>query len=90
MSAAVAPVLAMDGLFKAFGGVVATRDVSLDIRKGEIHALIGPSVTPPDIADTDYVDLPDLGSAFNDATVWRYHLAALQQAGLSIRTIDEV
>ena len=43
MSAAVAPVLAMDGLFKAFGGVVATRDVSLDIRKGEIHALIGPN-----------------------------------------------
>ena len=27
MSAAVAPVLAMDGLFKAFGGVVATRDL---------------------------------------------------------------
>lgn len=38
-----APVLAMDSLFKAFGGVVATRDVSLNIREGEIHALIGPN-----------------------------------------------
>lgn len=43
MSAINEPVLAMEGLRKAFGGVLATRDVSLDIRKGEIHALIGPN-----------------------------------------------
>jgi len=30
-------------LAKAFGGVFAVRDVSLDLRPGEIHALIGPN-----------------------------------------------
>jgi len=31
------------GLAKAFGGVFAVRDVSLDLLPGEIHALIGPN-----------------------------------------------
>lgn len=31
------------GLAKSFGGVFAVRDVSLDLREGEIHALIGPN-----------------------------------------------
>jgi branched-chain amino acid transport system ATP-binding protein len=37
------PVLAIEGLRKAFGAVVATDDVTLDVRHGEIHALIGPN-----------------------------------------------
>ena len=37
------PVLAVTGLAKAFGGVVAVRDVSFDVRAGEIVALIGPN-----------------------------------------------
>jgi len=38
-----APLLAVRGLEKRFGGVVATDRVDLDVRRGEIHALIGPN-----------------------------------------------
>jgi branched-chain amino acid transport system ATP-binding protein len=37
------PVLKVDGLIKRFGGLVATDNLSLDIRAGEIHAVIGPN-----------------------------------------------
>jgi branched-chain amino acid transport system ATP-binding protein len=37
------PILAISGLVKRFGGLVATDNVSLDIRHGEVHALIGPN-----------------------------------------------
>ncbi len=37
------PVLRVERLFKRFGGVNATDDLSLDLRRGEIHALIGPN-----------------------------------------------
>ncbi|MFY0619426.1 ABC transporter ATP-binding protein [Shimia sp.] len=36
-------VLSTNRLFKSFGALRATNDVSLDLRKGEIHALIGPN-----------------------------------------------
>ena len=36
-------LLEVRGLRKRFGGVVATDDVTLDVREGEIHALIGPN-----------------------------------------------
>lgn len=36
-------LLRTEGLTKAFGALVATVDVSLDLRAGEIHALIGPN-----------------------------------------------
>ncbi|MBJ7534630.1 ABC transporter ATP-binding protein [Rhodomicrobium vannielii ATCC 17100] len=38
-----APFLRIEGVSKRFGDVAALRDVSLDLREGEIHALIGPS-----------------------------------------------
>lgn len=38
-----APILAIDGLRKAFGALVATDDVTLQISPGELHALIGPN-----------------------------------------------
>ncbi|HEY8579488.1 MAG TPA: ABC transporter ATP-binding protein, partial [Beijerinckiaceae bacterium] len=34
------PLLRVDRLFKRFGGVTATDDLSLDVRPGETHALI--------------------------------------------------
>ena len=37
------PVLAAEGLRKRFGALVATDDVTLDLRPGEIHAVIGPN-----------------------------------------------
>jgi ABC-type branched-subunit amino acid transport system ATPase component len=40
---AVAPVLETRGLTKAFGGFVATDDVSLALTRGARHALIGPN-----------------------------------------------
>ncbi len=37
------PPLSVIGLYKHFGGVVATDDVSLTIAEGELHAIIGPN-----------------------------------------------
>jgi branched-chain amino acid transport system ATP-binding protein len=36
-------VLQVDSLCKAYGALQATRNVSLDVKAGEIHALIGPN-----------------------------------------------
>ena len=38
-----APVLATESLVKSFGGVAASREISVELRAGEIHALIGPN-----------------------------------------------
>ncbi|MBL4740172.1 MAG: ABC transporter ATP-binding protein [Sneathiella sp.] len=37
------PVLKISNLFKSFGALKATDDVSIDLYPGEIHALIGPN-----------------------------------------------
>src|SRR5436190_22910599 len=42
-AAMVEPLLSTDRLVKHFGGLLATDDVSIDVRPGEIHALIGPN-----------------------------------------------
>src|SRR2546425_6309009 len=36
-------MLELKGVSKRFGGVVATDDVTLEVRSGEVHALIGPN-----------------------------------------------
>jgi ATPase subunit of ABC transporter with duplicated ATPase domains len=36
-------VLRLEGLRKSFGSLVVTDDVTLDIRRGEMHAIIGPN-----------------------------------------------
>ncbi len=36
-------MLRTTGLYKAYGGVVPTNDVSLELRPGHVHALIGPN-----------------------------------------------
>ncbi len=40
---------------------------------------------PEAIPDADVAELPDLGSAFNRETLWRHHLAALEQDGLGLQ-----
>ncbi len=37
------PVLEVTGLYKSYGALQATRNVSLDLKPNEIHALIGPN-----------------------------------------------
>ncbi len=37
------PLLAIKGLNKHYGGVVATQDLYLDVLAGEVHAIIGPN-----------------------------------------------
>lgn len=58
------PVLAVRSLRKSFGALVATDDVSLDLRPGEIHAVIGPNGAGKStlIAQIGGVLTPDRGS----------------------------
>lgn len=44
--------------------------------------------TPPLLPDADIAELPDLGSAFNDETVWRSYAARLEHAGLGVSAAD--
>ncbi len=37
------PILATDRLCRRFGGLTAVRDVSLELRRGQVHALLGPN-----------------------------------------------
>ncbi len=43
MSKPLKPVLKIQNLYKSFGALKATDDVSLELYEGEIHALIGPN-----------------------------------------------
>ncbi|MGD9924871.1 MAG: ABC transporter ATP-binding protein [Pseudorhodoplanes sp.] len=43
MTHASEPLLAISGLRKAFGGLVAVRDMSFEVRRGSITGLIGPN-----------------------------------------------
>lgn len=43
MSAAAKPILAVEGLGKLFGGLIALDSVSFEVRPGEILGLIGPN-----------------------------------------------
>src|SRR5207302_1758337 len=43
MAAAVTALLEVRGVRKAFGGVVANKDVSLSVPAGKIYGLIGPN-----------------------------------------------
>jgi branched-chain amino acid transport system ATP-binding protein len=37
------PLLRVENLVRRFGGIVATDDVSLEVARGELHAIIGPN-----------------------------------------------
>lgn len=38
-----APLLAVSGLYKAYGGIIPVKEVSFEISPGKVHALIGPN-----------------------------------------------
>jgi branched-chain amino acid transport system ATP-binding protein len=40
---AEAPILRMENVSKSFGGILAVRNLTLEVRRGTIHALIGPN-----------------------------------------------
>ena len=42
-SAGGGPLLAVSGLYKAYGGIIPVKDVSFTISPGKVHALIGPN-----------------------------------------------
>ncbi len=54
------PILALEGLDKAFGALTVTDDLSLTVAEGEIHAVIGPNsvfcLSPPLILTRDEAD----------------------------------
>ena len=37
------PLLRVDNLVRRFGGIMATDNLSLDVPRGELHAIIGPN-----------------------------------------------
>jgi len=81
-----APVLQVAGVSKAFGGVVANRDVSLAIAADEVHGLIGPNGA----GKTTLISLlagdlrPDQGRILLDGRDVT-HLGTPQRAQLGIR-----
>src|SRR6195952_4683266 len=42
-NSAAGPLLRVENLVRRFGGIVATDNLSLDVAKGELHAIIGPN-----------------------------------------------
>src|SRR3954464_5087637 len=79
-------MLELRGISKRFGGVVATDEVTLEIPKGEVHALIGPNGAGKTtlIAQISGVLPTDMGRiVFNGAEVTRLTTHARVRAGLA-------
>jgi len=85
--AAAAPILEMRGITKSFFGVQVLRDVDLDIRPGEVHAVLGENgagkSTLMKILAGAYQ--PDAGTIVLDGQEVRFsHPSEAQNAGVSI------
>src|SRR3954462_532499 len=79
-------MLELRGVTRRFGGVVATDDVTLEIAKGEVHALIGPNGAGKTtlIAQIAGVLATDSGRiVFNGADITRLKAHARVAAGLA-------
>ena len=79
-------MLELRGVSKRFGGVVATDDVTLDVVRGEVHALIGPNGAGKTtlVAQVSGVLPTDMGRiVFNGADVTRLTPHARVRAGLA-------
>jgi branched-chain amino acid transport system ATP-binding protein len=80
------PVLETRGLTRAFGALLATDDVSLTLRGGEIHALIGPNGAGKStlIAQICGGLMPDAGTVhLNGRDITRLPVAARARAGIA-------
>ncbi len=64
------------------GAVVTALNVNALAAMTAALAQVGASAPP--VPEADRAELPDLGSGFNDAMVWRHHVAKLAQAGLAV------
>jgi branched-chain amino acid transport system ATP-binding protein len=79
-------MLELRGVSKRFGGVVATDDVTLDVVRGEVHALIGPNGAGKTtlIGQISGVLPTDTGRiVFNNADITRLPAHARVHAGLA-------
>src|SRR5919205_4214174 len=79
-------MLELRGVTKRFGGVVATDDVTLDVARGEVHALIGPNGAGKTtlIGQISGVLATDSGRiVFNGADITRLPAHARVRAGLA-------
>src|SRR5258708_32983886 len=79
-------MLELRGVSKRFGGVVATDEVTLDVMRGEVHALIGPNGAGKTtlIAQISGVLPTDVGRiVFNGVDVTRLSPHARVRAGLA-------
>lgn len=64
------------------GAVVTALNVNLLARMTAALATAGRSA--PLVPEADRAEMPDLGSGFNEALVWRHHLAKLAYRGLAV------
>jgi len=83
----VAPLLAVQGLTKRFGGLVAAKDITFQVRAGEILGLIGPNGSGKSTVMQLIMGLhrPNLGSvrvAGLDVAGWPPHRIARQGVGI--------
>jgi branched-chain amino acid transport system ATP-binding protein len=79
-------MLELRGVSKRFGGLVATDDVTLDVARGEVHALIGPNGAGKTtlIGQISGVLPTDTGRiVFNDVDITRLPAHARVHAGLA-------
>jgi 3,4-dihydroxyphthalate decarboxylase len=51
--------------------------------------VIAAGAAPTPIPEHDFAELPDLGSGFNEATLWRHHVRTLQADGRGLDDLGE-
>lgn len=79
-------LLEIEGLNKHFGGIAATDDLSLSIKRGEVHAIIGPNGAGKTtlIAQLSGMLTPDSGVIrFNDQNITRHSASARSHLGIA-------